>query len=373
MTKIAVGVLGATGMVGMQAVHLLADHPLFELTFVAASQDSAGKEYRAVVEKKWMHTSTPPELIVRAVEDLSIAQTSCRVILSSLSSKSALQWDERYAKAGFYVISNAAAHRGCMDVPVIIPEINPEHLKVLSQQQKNRGWKGMLVTKPNCSLQSYMLPLEPLHRHFGVSKVMVTTLQALSGAGFAGQAQLDMDDNIIPFIAGEEEKTESEPQKIWGRVEEVGIVPDVSIAIAAHCTRVPVTDGHLACLSVEFKNKPTHEQIIEVWKDFIPLPQKLKLPSAPQPVIHIMEAPDRPQVRLDRLLGKGMAVSVGRLRPCPLLDVRFVALSHNLVRGAAGGALLTAELLMWMIKQGYLGNDTKESDIFSSERELSLS
>ena len=370
MKKVAVGVLGATGMVGMQAVHLLADHPLFELTFVAASEASSGKAYREVVQDKWMHASGAPELIIHDVADLVGAQTRCKVILSSLSSSSALQWDEEYARAGFFVISNTSAHRGCPDVPVIIPEINPEHLKVLSQQQKSRGWKGLLVTKPNCSLQSYMIPLEPLHQRFGVSKVMVTMLQALSGVGFAGQAELDMDDNIIPFIAGEEEKTQSEPQKIWGRVTERGIVSDTSITVAAHCTRVPVSHGHLACLSVEFKNRPTQEQIFEAWRDFTPLPQQLKLPSAPQPVIHIMEAQDRPQVRLDRFLGKGMAVSVGRLRKCPLLDVRFVALSHNIVRGAAGGALLTAELLL---EQGYLENDTKESDFFSSERKLSLS
>ena len=370
MTKIAVGVLGASGIVGMQAVHLLADHPLFELTFVAASKASAGKNYREVVETKGGHASEPPDLLRHDVEALLEAIKSCRLTFSCLSSKSALTWDERYAKEGFIVISNASAHRACVDVPVIIPEINPEHLKVLSLQQKRRGWKGVLIAKPNCSLQSYMIPLTPLHRRFCVSKVLVMTLQAMSGAGFSGQATLDMDDNIIPFIAGEEEKTEREPQKIWGRVEDGGIIADASITLSAHCTRVPITDGHLACLSVEFREKPSRVDIIEAWRDFTPMVQSLKLPSAPQPVIHFMEAKDRPQVRLDRNLGKGMAISVGRLRSCPLLDMRFVSLSHNTVRGAAGGALLIAELLY---KQGFLENGKTESYIFSSERELSLS
>lgn len=359
MTKVSVGILGATGMVGMQAVRLLANHPFFNLTFVAASKRSVGNV-----------CSAAPELIIHDVEAVEEAKRRCQLIFSCLDSRSASVWDERYAHAGFVVIANASSHRASPDVPVIIPEINPHHLKVLALQQKRRGWKGALIAKPNCSLQSYMIPLEPLHRLFGVKKVCVTMLQALSGAGFAGLESLDMEDNIVPYIAGEEEKTEGEPLKIWGRVEAEGIAPVSGVTLSAQCTRVPVTDGHLACVSVSFAEQPTLEEIVSAWREFRPTVQQLGLPQAPDPVIRYFEQADRPQVRLDRDAGRGMAVTVGRLRECPVLGVRFVALSHNVIRGAAGGSLLTAELLYNL---GIFTHDTKKSDIFAAAGELPLS
>ncbi len=368
MSKIPVGVLGATGMVGMQLVHLLQNHPYFELTFVAASQRSVGKRYVDLVNERWSHASSAPDMEVSSVEDISRALSVCKLIFSALSTQSAREWDERYAQAGLGVISNASAHRSCSDVPLLIPEVNPRHLDVLALQKKRRGWNGFLVCKPNCSLQSYMIALAPLHDLFGVRKVMVTTLQAISGAGCRHASELDIEDNVIPFIENEEEKSEREPLKIWGRVGEGGIEGDETMIISAHCNRVPVTDGHLACLSVSFEKKPSLEQIQAAWREFKPLPQELHLPSAPHPVIRFFEEENRPQTRLDRLEGEGMAISVGRLRACPLLDVRFVALSHNTVRGAAGGALLTAELI---VKQGI--HDKTQSDICATGRELSLS
>ncbi len=334
-SKISVGILGATGQVGGKLLALLENHPMFDLNFIAASPASVGKE---IPFGKRM-------LTLSSHEDLVQAQSSCRLLFSALPSALAADWDVRYAKAGLGVISLSSAHRSAPDVPVIIPEINPHHLEVLALQKKRRGFEGFIVSKPNCSLQSFLIPLAPLHQQFGLKRLHVTTMQAISGAGLKRAKELDIEDNIIPFIDGEEGKTESEPLKILGALSHEGIVPTEAFTISSHCNRVPVSDGHLACVSASFQKRPSIDEILAAWKEFVPLPQQLKLPSAPHPLVHIFEEENRPQTRLDRLAGKGMAVSVGRLRLCPLLDIRFVALSHNTVRGAAGGALLIAELL----------------------------
>jgi aspartate-semialdehyde dehydrogenase len=336
--KINVGVLGATGVVGQQMVQLLSQHPWFQITFLAASPASAGKSYIEAVKNKW-HLADPipssiASLNVYSLEEMDEAKKKCRVLFSGLTTESASEYEGRYAAQGFSIISNASSHRKDPKVPMIIPEVNGDHLKILPK-------KGFIVVKPNCSIQSIMLPLHPLHLKFGVKKIHMTTLQAISGAGLPGVPSLYISDNIIPHIQGEEEKSEWEPLKIWGSVEDGCIKNDEKIKISATCNRVPVVDGHLACVSVEFEKKPTREEILTCWETF----EGLKLPSSPKkPVIYFHEH-DRPQPRLDRHLEKGMAVSVGRLRPCPLLDYRFTALSHNTIRGASGGSILTAELL----------------------------
>jgi aspartate-semialdehyde dehydrogenase len=256
--------------------------------------------------------------------------------------------EAEYAKQGFAVVSNNSAHRSTEDVPVMIPEINPEHLDIIPLQQKKHGWtKGFLVVKPNCSIQSYMIPLYALMKAgYKIDKMIVTTLQAVSGAGYPGPASIDLIDNIIPYIGGEEEKSEVEPRKIFGRVQDGKIMPDESLTISAHCNRVPVTDGHTACCSIQFAGKkPEMPEIINIWRNFSALPQELKLPSAPNPVMIYRDEVDRPQPQKDRDTGNGQAITVGRLRKCNVFDYRFVGLHHNTVRGAAGGAILTAELL----------------------------
>ncbi|MBI2145348.1 aspartate-semialdehyde dehydrogenase [Candidatus Woesearchaeota archaeon] len=349
MQKLKVGVLGATGMVGQRFVQLLEGHPWFEVAYVAASEASAGKSYAAAVEGRWHNATKIPELvgklIVGNVADVDAALKSCSFVFSALETDAAKIFEEKYAEAGLPVVSNASAHRHTRDVPMVMPEINPEHLDIIPQQRKSRGWKkGFIVVKPNCSIQSYMAPLFAL-RKFGIKQVIVTTMQAISGAGHPGVASLDIIDNVIPLIKGEEEKTETEPLKIFGKVSGSEIVYDGSIKISAHCNRVPVIDGHMACVSVSFEKKPSRQQVMDAWKNFKAAPQELKLPMAPaQPIIYTDDAA-RPQTRLDRDNDKGMATTVGRLRDCNVLDYRFVGLSHNIIRGAAGGAILTAELL----------------------------
>lgn len=356
MKKIPVGILGATGRVGQQYLQLLSNHPLFEVTFLASSEQSAGKPYAQAVAGRWHSPDAVPDafknMTVHNIDQISTAKNACRLIFSAVSNEAAKIYEEMYAEQGFPVVSNAGYHRKSPDVPVLIPEVNPHHTDIIPLQQKNRKWKnGFIVVKPNCSLQSYMIPLSPLHDKFHVSQLFVTTFQAVSGAGYPGVSSLDILDNVIPYIANEEEKSEQEPLKIWGHISGTTFSPASDIAIAAHCNRVPVLDGHLACVSVKFRTKPTKEEILHLWNNFSGLPQKLKLPSAPeQPILYTTES-DRPQPRLDRNAGKGMSVSVGRLRECPVFDYRFVALSHNTIRGAAGGGILNAELLL---KQGFL-------------------
>ncbi len=347
MHKLRVGILGATGMVGQQYAHILQDHPLFELSFLAASSESCGKLYGVALHNKGLSVTSFSqevlELPVYAIHDVKKALELCSLVFSAVSTEAALQCEALYASSGLAVISNTACHRMDADVPVIIPEINPEHLDIIPIQQKNRGWnKGFIIAKPNCSLQSYLIPLFPLHRAFGIKKLLITTMQAVSGAGYPGISSLDMIDNIIPYIAGEEEKSEKEPLKILGKIENGRIVSAQNISIAAHCNRVPVIDGHTACVSVEFEKKTSKEKILELWQEF----QGLKLPSAPLHPIIYREENCRPQPKLDKHAGGGMAITVGRLRPCSVLDFRFVALSHNTLRGAAKGGVLNAELAL---------------------------
>lgn len=356
MKKAKVGILGATGMVGRTYVSLLASHPWFEVSYVAASSGSAGKKYSEAVSGRWHLKAGIPsgvkDLVVHAVDDISEAKKRCSFVFSALDSGTATEFEEKYAEAGIPVVSNASAHRNAKDVPMLIPEINPEHIKIIPAQKKNRGWsRGFIAVKPNCSLQSYMAPLYALHREFRVEKAIITTMQAISGGGHSSFDTIDIEDNIIPLIEGEEEKSEREPLKILGRVRGNEIVCAGVPVFSAHCNRVPVMDGHMACVSVRFEKKPSKEKIIELWKNFRGVPQELKLPMAPEKPIVYKEEPDRPQTRHDRNNGKGMAVTVGRLRECNVLDYRFVGLSHNMIRGAAGGGILNAELLK---AKGYL-------------------
>lgn len=357
MDKIPVGILGATGVVGQQYVQLLSKHPWFEITFLAASQHSAHRTYAEAVQGRWRQSQPLPEYvgnqIVLPLDSVDKARKTCKLVFSAVGSDIAAQFEHRYAEAGLAVVSNASHHRRDPDIPVVIPEINASHLEIIPKQQQRRGWSlGFIVAKPNCSLQSYLLPLWPLLQSYGIQKLIVSTLQAVSGAGYPGISALQIADNVIPYIAGEEEKSEWEPLKIFGHVANDMIVNAESIAISSHCNRVPVTDGHMSCVSVALNSKPAHlDEIVALWSAFEGQPQTLGLPSAPSKPIVYAEASDRPQTRLDRNAGNGMAITVGRLRPCPVLDIRFVGLSHNAIRGAAGGGVLIAELL---VKQHYL-------------------
>ncbi|PKL51348.1 MAG: aspartate-semialdehyde dehydrogenase [Candidatus Riflebacteria bacterium HGW-Riflebacteria-2] len=354
MNKIKVGVLGATGMVGQQYIKLLAQHPWFEVAYVAASPGSAGKTYRDAVSGRWQMAFDVPEkvadLVVQDANNANLAEKKCVFVFSALDmdKQKTRELENAYAAIGIPVVSNASAHRSSDDVPMLIPEINHEHISIIAAQRSKHGWqKGFVAVKPNCSLQSYMTPVFALlQAGYEVRKMIITTMQAVSGAGYPGVPSLDMIDNIVPLIGGEEEKSEMEPCKILGHVVDGHIVNDESIKISAHCNRVPVVDGHTACVSLEFGDKkPALDEIKKIWRDFRALPQELNLPSAPlQPIIYREEA-NRPQPRKDRDADKGMAVSVGRLRQCNVFDIRFVGLSHNTVRGAAGGGILNAELL----------------------------
>ena len=351
MKKIKVGVLGATGMVGQRYLSLLENHPWFEVTHLVASERSAGKTFQEAVHGRWHVDSPMLQTIasqkVYAVDDIAAAAKLCQFVFSALDTDIAKVYEEKYAAAGLPVVSNASAHRHTPDVPMLIPEINASHLEIIPHQQKKRGWdKGFIVVKPNCSLQSYLTPLYALHPTFKIKRAIITTLQAISGAGHPGVASFDIIDNVIPFISGEEEKSEREPLKIFGSIINGESVPTKDFTIAAHCNRVPVIDGHTACVSVEFEKKPTQKEILELWNNFRSTQQGLDLPSAPKAHILYCKEPDRPQPRLDRSSEKGMAVSVGRLRKCNVFDFRFVGLHHNTIRGAAGGGILNAELLV---------------------------
>ncbi|HKL87349.1 MAG TPA: aspartate-semialdehyde dehydrogenase [Treponemataceae bacterium] len=359
--KIPVGILGATGAVGQNYIYLLQNHPWFEVTYVAASPRSAGKAYKEVVGTKWLlGANVPSNVADLVIEDANMPEKAlgkCRFVFSALEleSKDAVKdLENAYAGLGIPVVSNASAHRWTDNVPMLIPEINPDHLSVIEAQKKAHGWdKGFVAVKPNCSLQSYMTPIWALMQAgYEVKRMIVTTMQAVSGAGYPGVPSLDMIDNVVPFIGGEEEKSENEPLKIFGKVVNGAISNFEGLKVAAHCNRVPVINGHTACVSLEFGDKkPSLEEIETIWTNFRGLPQELNLPFAPvQPIIVRHEA-NRPQPRRDRDEDKGMAVSVGRLRPCPIFDIRFVGLSHNTVRGAAGGGILNAELLK---AKGYL-------------------
>lgn len=324
--KLPVGILGATGAVGRQLAARLKDHPFFELTFQAASSQAGA---------------------LHAVSDLKVAQERCALIFSALPTEISKQWDPLYAEAGLGVISLSSAFRLEPDIPLIIPEINASHLRLIALQKRRRNWKGFLIAKPNCTVQGILLPLYPLFRTFGLRKVAVTTLQALSGAGHPGVSSLEMLDNLLPFIPHEEEKLESEPLKILSLCDDEELTPPKDLFFGAHCTRVAVLSGHTACLSIQCGKQVEAEEIVELWESF----RSPSLPSAPQRPLLYQREENRPQPRLDRDREGGMGVTIGRLRRCPLFDFRFVTLSHNLERGGAGGAVLTAELLY---TQGYV-------------------
>lgn len=361
MKKFNVGILGATGMVGQNYIRLLENHPWFSVVYLAASLNSAGLKYGDAVKNRWQMLSPIPKNIknmkVEDVANIEKAKEVCDFVFSAfeISDKNLIkEIENKYALAGMPVISNASANRQESDIPMLIPEINENHLKIIPIQKKNRGFsKGFIAVKPNCSLQSYLTPIFALNKAgYQVKKIMITTLQAVSGAGYPGVPSLDMIDNVVPFIGGEEEKTENEPLKILGDIKNGKFTPNKELEISAHCTRVPVTDGHLACVNILFKNKkPTKEEIIKIWKNFKSTPQTLKLPFAPINPIIYKEEENRPQPKKDRDIDKGMAVTVGRLRDCKVFDYKFVSLSHNTVRGAAGGGILNAELL---VKKGYI-------------------
>lgn len=354
MKKLRVGVLGATGMVGQNYIQLLENHPWFNVEYLAASPQSAGKKYSDAVSGRWQMKNKIPEhvkyLVVEDASNIDAAVGKVDFVFSALDLETKDKTKElefAYAKKGIPVVSNASANRWTEDVPMLIPEINHEHVKIIESQKKNHSCKGFVAVKPNCSLQSYITPIYALEKAgYKVEKMIITTLQATSGAGYPGVPSLDMIDNIVPFIGGEDEKTEKEPSKILGHIKDGKITPNESIKISATCTRVPVVDGHTAVVSMKFKDsKPTIEEIKQIWAEFKSVPQELNLPFAPKHPIYYVEEENRPQPRKDRDSDKGMAITIGRLRPCNVFDYKFVGLSHNTVRGAAGGGILNAELL----------------------------
>lgn len=356
MQQYKVGILGGTGMVGQRFTTLLANHPWFQLTVIAASSRSAGKTYEEAVSGRWaMPVPECAKSLVVLNAEADVAQIAAQVdfVFSAVDmKKEEIQvLEEAYAKAECPVISNNSAHRWTPDVPMVVPELNPEHCQVITAQRKRLGTKrGFIAVKSNCSIQSYVPALHPL-RIFGLEKVLVCTYQAISGAGKTFDTWPEMVDNLIPYIGGEEEKSEQEPMKVWGTVENGVIINAQKPTLTAQCLRVPVSDGHTAAAFVTFAKKPSMEEIKAQWAAFRGRPQELDLPSAPKQFLHYFEEADRPQARLDRALEGGMAVSVGRLRPDTQYDYKFVSLSHNTLRGAAGGGVLLAELLC---AEGYI-------------------
>jgi aspartate-semialdehyde dehydrogenase len=341
--RIPVGVLGATGAVGQKFVALLENHPWFELTELAASDRSAGKSYRdATVWRQYQ--PIPERLKDRTIKPCEPA-LDCRVVFSGLDSSVAGEIEENFARAGYIVVSNSRNHRMDDDVPLLVPEVNPEHLALIKVQRERRSWPGAIVTNPNCSTIGLVMALAPIHRAFGVKRVVVATMQALSGAGYPGHSAIDMLGNVIPFIGGgEEEKMETEPLKIMGSLDGNGI-RFAECRISAHTNRVFVEDGHMECVSLELERKAKPDEVAGVLAQFSSLPQELKLPSAPERPVIVTGERDRPQPRFDRDAGNGMSAVVGRIRECPVFDIRFVVLSHNTIRGAAGAAILNAELM----------------------------
>ena len=351
MQKYRVGIIGATGMVGQRFITLLADHPWFEIHALAASARSAGMTYEEAVGSRWAMKTPIPEKVAKMVvmdaSDVKNVSDLCDFVFCAVNMKKdeIKALEEAYAKTETPVISNNSANRGIADVPMLIPEINPEHAHAIERQRERLGTKvGFIAVKPNCSIQSYVPALTPLYS-CGIESVMVSTYQAISGAGKTFETMPEIIDNVIPFISGEEEKSEQEPLKIWGKLENGLIVNAASPKISAHCVRVPVSDGHLATVFVKFKNKPTKEQMLAAWATFKGEPQKLELPSAPKQFLQYMTEENRPQTKLDRDFEHGMGICIGRLRDDPIFDYRFVCISHNTLRGAAGGGVESAELL----------------------------
>lgn len=353
MKNYNVGIIGATGMVGQRFALLLADHPWFKVTALAASSRSAGKTYYEAAGDRWAMKSPMPEnlkdmVISDAEKDIEEIVSKVDFVFCAVDMKKdeIRALEEKYARLECPVISNNSANRFTPDVPMIIPEINPDHLEIIPYQRKRLGTKrGFIAVKSNCSLQSYVPVLYPLDEKFGIDKCLVCTYQAISGAGKTFERWPEILDNVIPYIGGEEEKSEQEPLKIWGEIKDGKIIPAENPKFTAQCLRVPVSDGHLAAVFVSFKKKPSKEEILEIWKNFSGEPQKLGLPHAPKQFINYYEENDMPQTKLCRDLEGGMAISTGRLREDTQYDYKFVCVSHNTLRGAAGGGVLLAELL----------------------------
>ena len=340
-THIEVGILGATGMVGQHFVKFLQGHPWFDLKWLGASDRSAGKKYRDAAT--WHLGGGTPESVAGLTVEDSKPGNAPRLLFSAMDASVATEIEQAFAQAGHVVVSNSRNHRMERDVPLLVPEVNPDHLKLIPGQQRARGWKGQIVTNPNCSTIVLTMGLGPL-KQYGITKVIVTTLQAISGAGYPGVASMDIVGNVVPFIGGEEEKMEQETQKILGDFRGDHIEP-LAARVSAHCNRVPVVDGHTVTVSLEFSAKPAETDLRNAFETFRSVPQQRNLPSAPpRPVIYMTEN-NRPQPRKDVERERGMAAFVGRLRQCPVLDWKFVALGHNTVRGAAGAAVLNAELM----------------------------
>ena len=353
MKKYRVGIIGGTGMVGQRFVSLMENHPWFELTAIAASARSAGKTYEEAIGSRWVMKTPIPEMakkivIKNAVDDLKDIAAAVDFVFSAVDMKTEeiQALEEAYAKAECPVVSNNSAHRWTPDVPMVVPEINPEHLQIIEKQKLRLGTeRGFIAVKSNCSLQSYVPALHPLKDEFGLNRALVCTYQAISGSGKTFDTWPEIIDNVIPYIGGEEEKSEREPLKLWGKVSGDVIRTAEGPSITAQCIRVPVLDGHMAAVFMSFDKKPSIDEILSRWNNFSGRAQELKLPTAPEKFLHYFTENDRPQTRLDRNLENGMAVSIGRLREDTQYDYKFVCLSHNTLRGAAGGAVLLAELL----------------------------
>jgi aspartate-semialdehyde dehydrogenase len=341
--KIPVAVLGATGTVGQKFIRLLADHPWFELAGVAASSASAGRRYGEVA--RWREPVRLPESIAAMVVRECAPPLGAKIVFSALDAEVAGPIEQEFARAGAYVVTNTRTHRMEADVPLLIPEANADHLALIDRQQRERGWKGAILANPNCSTAALVLALAPLHRAFQVERLFVSTMQAVSGAGYPGVPSLDILGNVIPHIGGEEEKIERESRKILGILTD-GSVEPAQFAVSAHTNRVPVVDGHMMTVSVGFRRRVALDEAVAVLREFRGPPGVAGLPSSPTPPVEVDDRADRPQPRLDLDRGCGMAVTVGRVRPCPILDLRLVALGHNTVRGAAGQAVQIAELLV---------------------------
>ncbi len=350
MKKVKAGVLGATGTVGQRFIELLEGHPYFDLTSLAASEKSAGKVYEEALSGRWKISSHIPEYVRKSVVQDCNPDLDCRLVFSGLDSSVAGEIEEEFANKGYIVVSNSRNHRWDRYVPLLSAEVNPHHLEIIKHQESYKNSGGFIVTNSNCTIMGVTIVLKALMDSFGVEKVFLTSLQAISGAGYPGVASLDILGNVIPHIGGEEEKAESEPLKILGRYEEDKIV-NSDIIISAQCNRVPVVDAHMCCLSVKLGKKAAISNIVKVLEDFKGEPQALELPQAPKKPVIVRQEPDRPQPRVDLMEGQGMTTVVGRIRECSLFDIKMVVLSHNTLRGAAGAALLNAEL---MYRKGYV-------------------
>lgn len=347
MEKIRVAVLGATGTVGQRFVELLENHPFFEIAYLCASEKSSGQLYKDAMKSRWkISPNIPSNVQNMVINPCDPTGQDIKIAFSGLDSDVAGKIEMDYASAGIHVVSNAKNYRMQPNVPILSAEVNPEHLEVVKYQST----KGKIVTNSNCTIMGLTITLKPLYEKFGIESVFVVSMQAISGAGYPGVPSLDILGNVIPYIGGEEEKVETEPKKCLGYLKDQKIEL-ADFKISAHCNRVPVLDGHLVCVSVKFKKKPSKEEILKTWENFEGEPQKLKLPSAPEKVIIYREEIDRPQPRVDLNTGKGMTTVVGRLREDSIFDYKYVVLSHNTIRGAAGAAVLNAELLF---KKGYL-------------------